>query len=93
MIWSKEIPAAFIANNSNRSPKLPKVINDANNIANGKALGTIVTADLAGEIMQGVFLGNIKESDPHSAQGLRFGAGTLVHHIYSSCGIQRLAGS
>gem|GEM_PF-4685173 len=37
MIWSKEIPAAFIANNSNRSPKLPKVINDANKIANGKA--------------------------------------------------------
>jgi len=44
MIWSKEIPAAFIANNSNRSPKLPKVINDANKIANGKAIGTIVTA-------------------------------------------------
>ena len=44
IIWSKEIPAAFIANNSNRSPKLPKVINDANKIANGKAIGTIVTA-------------------------------------------------
>ena len=29
--------------------------------------------------MQGVFLGNIKESDPHSAQSLRFGAGSLVH--------------
>ena len=28
----------------------------------------------SGVIMQGVFLGNIKESDPHSAQGL-----SLIH--------------
>ena len=35
IILSSEIPAAFIASSSKRSPKLPKVISAANKIANG----------------------------------------------------------
>jgi len=33
------MPAVFIAINSNRSPILPKVINEASNIAKGSAIG------------------------------------------------------
>ena len=40
MILSNEIPAAFIASNSKRSPKFPKVIRAANNMANGSEAGT-----------------------------------------------------
>ena len=44
MICSNEIPAALMASNSNRSPRLPKVISEASRIASGNAMGTIVTA-------------------------------------------------
>jgi hypothetical protein len=40
MILNRLTPAAFIAVSSNFSPRLPKVINEANNIANGNANGT-----------------------------------------------------
>ena len=40
MMRNKLIPAAFIAVSSVFSPKLPKLINDANNIAKGNAKGT-----------------------------------------------------
>ena len=35
--------------------------------------------DLAGEVVQGVFLRHIQKADAHSAQRLCFGAGALVH--------------
>lgn len=38
--FTSEIPEALMAVNSELSPKLPNVINDDNNIANGKACGT-----------------------------------------------------
>ena len=44
LIGGNQLPDAFIAVSSNFSPKLPKVINDASNIANGNAIGTIDTA-------------------------------------------------
>ena len=44
MMWINEIPADFIAKSSNRSPRLPKVINEANSTANGKAIGTRLRA-------------------------------------------------
>ena len=37
-----DMPADFIAVSSKFSPKLPKVINEANRMANGKAMGTNV---------------------------------------------------
>ena len=40
MIRIREMPAAFMAVSSKFSPKLPKVINDASNMANGNAMGT-----------------------------------------------------
>ena len=40
MIRKRLIPAAFMAVSSNFSPRLPKLINDANNMANGNANGT-----------------------------------------------------
>ena len=40
----RETPAALIANNSNRSPKFPNVIKDANNKAKGRDIGIRVTA-------------------------------------------------
>ena len=45
MILSKEMPAAFMASNSKRSPKLPKVIRAANRTANGNETGTSVSAE------------------------------------------------
>jgi hypothetical protein len=39
---NKGIPADLIATNSNVSPRLPKVMIDESNIANGKAKGTAV---------------------------------------------------
>ena len=45
IILSKEIPAAFMASNSNRSPKLPKVIRAASKIAKGNEAGTSVSAE------------------------------------------------
>ena len=45
IILSKEIPAAFMASSSKRSPKLPKVISAANKIANGNDAGTNVRAE------------------------------------------------
>ena len=42
IILSSEIPAAFMASSSKRSPKLPKVISAANRIANGNEAGTNV---------------------------------------------------
>ena len=39
-IRNNDILAAFIAVSSKVSPKFPKVINEANNMANGKANGT-----------------------------------------------------
>ena len=44
MTCRSDTPAAFIANNSSRSPKFPKVIKDANSNANGSDIGTIDTA-------------------------------------------------
>jgi hypothetical protein len=40
----RDMPDAFIAVNSNFSPKFPKVIRDASKIANGNDIGTIETA-------------------------------------------------
>ena len=40
MIWTRETPADFIASNSNRSPRFPKVISEASKIASGSAIGT-----------------------------------------------------
>ena len=40
MIRTSETPADFIANNSNRSPRFPKVISEASKMANGSAIGT-----------------------------------------------------
>ena len=40
MIWTSETPADFIASNSNRSPRFPKVISEASKIASGSAIGT-----------------------------------------------------
>ena len=40
--FSDKIPEDFMAINSKCSPKLPKVIMDANKIPNGKAIGTKV---------------------------------------------------
>jgi hypothetical protein len=40
IIRNNDTPADFIANNSNFSPISPNDINDANNIASGKAIGT-----------------------------------------------------
>ena len=37
-----DIPAAFIAVNSELSPRFPKVISDDNSTASGKASGTII---------------------------------------------------
>ena len=45
IILSSEIPAAFMASSSKRSPKLPKVISAANRIANGNEAGTSVRAE------------------------------------------------
>ncbi len=45
IILAKEIPAAFMASNSKRSPKLPKVIRAANRTASGKDAGTSVKAE------------------------------------------------
>ena len=39
-----EIPDAFMAVSSNRSPRLPNVIRDASRMASGSAIGTIVRA-------------------------------------------------
>ncbi len=39
MILNREMPAAFIARSSSRSPKLPNVINEARRIDRGKAIG------------------------------------------------------
>ena len=39
MILNNETPAAFMAVNSKFSPRLPKVIKEANNIAKGNAMG------------------------------------------------------
>ena len=39
IIFHKEIPAAFIDNNSNLSPRFPNVINDPNRIDKGNASG------------------------------------------------------
>ena len=38
MIRKREMPAAFMANNSNLSPKFPKVINEERRIARGSAM-------------------------------------------------------
>ena len=43
-MWINEIPADFIASNSNRSPRLPKVISEANKTAKGSAIGTRLRA-------------------------------------------------
>ena len=40
IIRKSDIPAAFIANNSNRSPKFPNVINDDIKMVMGSAIGT-----------------------------------------------------
>ena len=40
MICINDTPADFMASNSRRSPKFPKVINEANRIAKGSAIGT-----------------------------------------------------
>ena len=45
IILSKEIPAAFIASNSKRSPKFQKVMRAANKIAKGNEAGTSVSAE------------------------------------------------
>ena len=45
IIFNKEIPAAFIASNSKRSPKFPKVMRAANKIAKGNEAGTSVSAE------------------------------------------------
>ena len=45
MILSNEIPAAFMASNSKRSPKLPNVIKEANNTAKGSDIGTRLNAE------------------------------------------------
>ncbi len=42
--FSNEMPEAFIAVNSNFSPRLPKIISDASSMASGSAIGTIVRA-------------------------------------------------
>lgn len=39
MMCISETPADFIANSSNRSPRLPNVISDANKMARGNAIG------------------------------------------------------
>ena len=44
MIRKRLTPAAFIAVSSNFSPKFPNVINDASNIAKGRANGTTEVA-------------------------------------------------
>ena len=41
--FMSEIPEAFIAVNSNFSPKLPNVMRDASRMASGSAIGTIET--------------------------------------------------
>ena len=42
-------------------------------------LGVFQLDDLAGEVVQGVFLRHIQKADAYRAQRLRLGAGTLVH--------------
>ena len=42
-------------------------------------LGVFQLDDLAGEVVQGVFLRHIQKADAYRAQRLRFCAGTLVH--------------
>jgi hypothetical protein len=42
MIRKSDMPAAFIAVSSKFSPKLPKVMSEANKIANGNAMGMSV---------------------------------------------------
>ena len=42
-------------------------------------LGVFQLDDLAGKVVQGVFLRHIQKADAHRAQRLRFGAGALVH--------------
>ena len=44
IILNNETPAAFIAVSSSFSPRFPKTISDANNMAKGNAKGTIVRA-------------------------------------------------
>jgi len=44
IIFNREIPAAFMASNSKRSPKFPKVMR-ASNIAKGNEAGTNVSAE------------------------------------------------
>ena len=45
IIFNREIPAAFMASNSKRSPKFPKVMRAASNIAKGNEAGTNVSAE------------------------------------------------
>ena len=35
--------------------------------------------DLAGEVVEGIFLGNVEKADADGAEGLRLSAGALVH--------------
>ena len=44
IVCRKEIPAAFMASNSRRSPKFPNVMRDASSIDKGRAIGTMVRA-------------------------------------------------
>ncbi len=39
-----DMPEAFMAVSSNRSPRFPNVISDASSMASGNAIGTIVRA-------------------------------------------------
>ena len=42
-------------------------------------LGVFQLDDLAGEVVEGIFLGNVEKADTDGAEGLRPGAGALIH--------------
>ena len=44
MMRKSDMPAAFMAVSSNFSPRLPNTISEANSTANGRAMGTKVSA-------------------------------------------------
>ena len=44
MAFRREMPDAFIAVSSNRSPRFPNTISEASRMARGRAIGTMVSA-------------------------------------------------